>query len=411
MHSCAVAALLAAVLLALGLFGPKRSDETCVAAARLGLGATLSLNCDSRHITRDARELERYLATPSPSRTRPVHILAVSVATVVLSPVLVPAAALVAGTVPQVPRRDLASYLAAIAVNGLIVALAAMALVKIAGAEGVPLLAVLLAGLVASYDVTAAWFWVPHQIVMNTLVPVGGVLAYMLGRGSAHLPVRHVALLGLATAVGCLTYGYCLIWPVAFELGLVAGWLAASPRMTARNLAHATVYAGAVCLPMIAWFGAYAALGGQVAYEAQAVGQFQWAAAALRDGTLVSEGLHRLAVLAHVTAGYFGMAGLALAAIVGALLVVLARQGRLPAAQRDAGLQGAVVVLIVMLAFNYLQGYHAGRLLLFPRMLLVIALLRLMPPAGLAGRRPAVVGAVVAAQTTAMLLWPPVSME
>ena len=403
--------VVAGLVLLLVLAMPKRDRVNgCIDRVELGLGLTYAHNCDSRHITRDARNLGRYLAEASPSRTRPVHVLAVAAVTHVLSPVLVPLAATL-GPLKPLAGELLPFYLGAIVVNAGVVALSWMVLVRLVGAGSDALTRAALMGLVVSYDVTVAWFWVPHQILMNLLAPLGGVLAFVTGMRAAHLSVSARAWLGLATAAACLTYGYCLIWPIAFALGIgYAAWT--EDRLDPRRMAVVLLpYGAAVVVPLLLWLGAFALAGREVAYEAQSYGQFTWLGTAWKQGTVVRDASARVAELGAFLGGSLGAWGwLSIAAAVGLVGVV----SRLLPARRvltDPVVLGGLVTLGLMLVFNYLQGYHQARLLMFPLLLAQVVILRLLAIASVPRGVAIAATLITLVQVAGGFLGPPTSMD
>lgn len=401
---------LAVLLLVLAM--PKRDAvNSCIYRVALGLGLSYAHNCDSLHIARDARNLGRFLAEASPSRSRPVHILAVSATAHVLSPVLVPAAALL-GPLKRWAGDLLPVYLAAVVVNAAVLALSYAALVKLVGAPRDAATGAALIGLLASYDVTVAWFWVPHQILMNVLAPLGAALAFVTGMRARLLSWQGLAGLGLATSAAALTYGYCLVWPLAFGLGAL--WAeAVARRLDPLGLARALLpYGLAFVGPILIWLGAFAVSGREVAYEAQSVGQFQWLGEAIAQRNLLAEMVWRAGRLAGIVAGYLGPWGWTLVAGAVAMLVTAARRvGHERPIATDPVVLGALVAGGLMLIFNYLQGYHQGRLLLFPLLLTQLALLRLLVVAGFERAVPVVAGTIVLVQVAGGFLGPPASME
>jgi hypothetical protein len=403
--------LVAAAILLLVLWMPKRDNVNgCIYRVPLGLGASYAFNCDSIHITRDARSISRYLEVASPSRSRPVHILSLAATAHVLAPVLQPLAGLVR---PLKARAGelLVLFLAGVVLNVGVLALAHMAIVRLVGAGSEVAARAALMGLVASFDVTLAWFWIPHQVLMNVLVPLGGALAFAAGMRAPLLARGSVVLLGLATAAACLTYGYCLIWPVAFVLG--RAWGAVVDRRW-EPLAEARVllpYAAAACLPIVVWLGFFAAAGREVAYEAQSFGQFAWMGEALRTGQLWSTALARGAELAVVMARYQGVGGwmIIVAAIGAAAHAARARPEARVAT--DPVVLGCLAAGALMLGFNYLQGYHQARQLLFPILVAQVVLLRSLVLAGKASLVAPVAAVVTVLQVAGGFMGPPTSME
>lgn len=401
---------IAAAILVLALAMPKRENVSdCIVRIPLGFGLTYANNCDSVHITRDARNLARFVTSPSPSRSRPAHILAVSAVAHVLAPVLVPAAATLA---PLKERAGelLPFYLAAIIVNAGVLALAFGAFCRLVGGPWRTLDSVALMALLASYDVTIAWFWIPHQIFMNVLVPLGGTLAFVTGLRAAHLSTRAVALMGLATAAGALAYGYCLVWPVAFGLGVLFahardGWSGFS-----RAVITLLPFGVAFVVPLGLWFGSFWLAGREIAYEAQSAGQFAWVNEALAQRNLIAEIGWRLGRQARALAEFLGLWGGAVIAAAGVAAGFAIRTA--PAGHRriDPVFVGALVTAVLMLTFNFLQGYHQGRLLMFPLLLGQLVLLRTLVLAGRSRFVAPVAAAMALVQVVGGCLGPPSSM-
>lgn len=406
-----LAVWIGALILVLALAMPKRDGvNSCIYRVALGLGLTYAQNCDSVHIARDARSIERYLMEASPSRTRPVHILSVAALTHVLSPLLVPMASLLQ-PLRAWPADLLPFYLAGVVFNVGVLVLSFAALRRLLGGNDDPLEKAALAGLLVSYDLMLAWFWIPHQIPMNVLAPLGGALAFVTGMRALHMPARTHVLFGFATSMACLTYGYCLIWPVAYVAGAVFGAAMvrrAEPMQLSRVLGP---YAISVCAPISIWFGGYALAGREFAYEAQSFGQFAWAGEALRSGDLTGEAVRRAWRMTALVAGYLGVWGWFVLAC--ATLLGLAVRFRQPTTRllSDPTIAGCAVAAVLMLGFNYLQGYHQARLLLFPLLLAQVGVLRLLILARVGAAVPACALAIAAVQLVLGFSAPPVSME
>lgn len=406
-----LAAWVAVAILALVLAMPKRDAvSNCIYRVPLGLGLTYAHNCDSGHIARDARNIERYLTEASPSRSRPVHIFSVAAIAHVLAPVLVPLAAVLKPL--QARAGDLLPfYLAGVVFNVGVLALSFQVLGRLVGGPGDDRTRAALMGLVASYDLTLAWFWIPHQIPMNVLAPLGGGLAFVTGMRAPYLSVRALLLLGLGIALACLTYGYCLVWPVAFVLGAGFGWLQSPVYGALEVVRRLLPFAVAVCAPLLLWLGAFALAGREVAYEAQSVGQFTWPGEALRSGTLMTEAVQRAWDLAGHVVGFLGPWG-CLMPVGAAGLAIWWRSAR-PGLRvlSDPSIAGCIVTAMLMLGFNYLQGYHQARLLLFPLLLAQVVMLRLLVLAGVPAAILPLATAITLLQVGRGFMWPPASME
>lgn len=406
-----LASVVAGALLLLVLAMPKKDGVGgCISLVAIGPGLTYAHNCDSTHILRDARNPARYLGDRSPSRSRPVHIVAVAAVAHVLSPLLVPAAALVRRT-SAATQELLPFYLAGVAVNACVLALSYVLLVRLIGAGADPMVSAALAAMLATYDVTVAWFWIPHQIMMNVLAPLGAVLAFVTGMRVLHLSWQALAVLGLVTALGALTYGYCLVWPLVFAVGGL--WAQTiDGRFQLRRLAMALlIYGSAFVLPVVLWLGAFVVMGREIAYEAQTAGQFAWLGEAVGRGVVLLEIGTRAGRLVTATAGYLGFWGWLMIGLAAAAGVALGRRAPALRLASDPVVLGALVAAASMLTFNLLQGYHQARLLLFPLLLAQIVLLRLLVIAGMAAAVPLAAAAIALVQVAGQLLGPPTSME
>lgn len=407
----ALAFVVAGALLLLVFAMPKKDGVGgCISLVAIGPGLTYAHNCDSTHILRDARNPARYLGDRSPSRSRPVHIVAVAAVAHVLSPLLVPAAALVRRA-SAATQELLPFYLAGVVVNAGVLALSYLLLVRLVGARADPMVSAALAAMLATYDVTVAWFWIPHQIMMNVLAPLGAVLAFVTGMRVLHLSWPVLAVLGLVTALGALTYGYCLVWPLAFGLGGL--WAQTiNGRLQVRRLAMALlIYGSAFVLPIALWLGAFVVVGREIAYEAQSVGQFGWLGEAVGRGAVLSEIGIRVGRLVTATAGYLRFWGWLMIGIAVAAGVALGRRAPALRVASDPVVLGALVAAALMLTFNLLQGYHQARLLLFPLLLAQVVLLRLLVIAGMAAAVPLAAAAIALVQVAGQLLGTPTSME
>jgi hypothetical protein len=401
---------IAAVMLALVFAMPKPAHvSNCIDRIALGLGLTYARNCDSNHITRDARNLVRYLDEVSPSRSRPVHIVAVAALAHVLYPLLVPLAALIkplgVGAGELLPF-----YLAAIIFNAGVLAISFWIIQRLIGDVEDAIFPAALMGVLATYDVTLAWFWIPHQILMNVLAPLGAVFTFVTGMRARQLSPYALAILGLVAAAGALTYGYCLVWPLAFGIGAVWGYLL-SPRRGIFELAAALLPFGLAYLaPFAVWFGPFALLGRDVAYEAQKVGQFGWLREAAASSDVVPALLLRLRVFAVAVLGYVGLWGTIMIALAVAAGVTVRRLRPQLRVATDPVVLGALVTVALMLVFNFSQGYHQARLLMFPVLLAQIVLLRLLAVSGIGGV--GLAAALIAlVQLAGNLIGPPASLQ
>jgi len=382
----AVSLAIMAVVLAVTLFTPRIHPGDCLDVVDLEAGMTVPLNCDSRVVAKQARFLVEYLTQENAWRTRPVHMFATAAITEVAAPGILPLAAAIAKRLP--PRQKgirglLPFYLGAIVINVLILVATFVLFVLLLDARS-PMVIYGLAAIVASFDITVGWFWVPHTIFFNLIVPPSVVMAFLLGMLIRRYQTVEIALLGLLVAAACLSYGFFLIWPVAFVLGALGGWLRWPEGLSpGRLLARLAVFSLAVIAPLVIWFGLYYLADLEIAYEAQrAGGQFLWIAEAIRDGRFgeafsAKYTLFILALTRHL--GIYGLGLFALAAGLAGWRVWLVGWR---AVFGDPFLIASLVATGLMLGFNLLQGYYPPRLhvpLILIAILIFLWLLRLSP--------------------------------
>jgi hypothetical protein len=382
-------AVAAAIMLAF-LFTPKRDIGECVFTLHFAHAVKWPHNCDSPSIASNALNFERFVSEDNPWRTRPVYIATLGTLAHVLSPLAVLAgplmkAARLPGGDPAVlqrldrtVKRFFTVYLAAVVFNaGVLALMIAGAISLLAPARDTAALAI--AAMLAASDIVAGWVWVPHPIMMNGLVPIGGALAYLFGLSLARRQPGHAAIWGLVQAAGCLTYGLALIWPVLTGLGAIHAWLLRREPL-APAIRNFAIFSIAVCLPLLLWFGSYLLRGQMVAYEAQSVGQFQWMGKALAAGNLPTAMLEQFIGMLQVWAINFRWIGwLVIAGFVLAVGLAL-RLGR--PVLRDPVIAACLAALLCLTLFTYLQGYHQPRLHVPALSLVSLMTYRLLSQAG-----------------------------
>lgn len=405
-----VVVLFGLLIASVGLFSPKHPIADCVRIRPLAFGATLAENCDTKNIAREIAALDDYLtADRTASRTRPTSIVADAIAEHVFAPVIGPAARQLGKTLDG-STAQLAYLVVGVLTNLAILALAHQWYIRLIGTKRFADQLALM-GVIASSDIVVAWFWVPHQSFMNLLVPIGGVFAFCEGMKSSFMPNRRLLLYGLATAAFCLWYGYCLIWPVAFVLGMALAL--AYPPYPGRvpQLRRVVVYSSGVVLPLVLWFGAYALAGKEIAYEAQSVGQFQWLPDAWRAHRIGAALLTQAATTAEALRRDLSWGGLvAMLAVMAAAATALAQAGG-RRTFRDGVILGVVVTFWLMLLFNYFQGYPQARLLIFPLLLASLAGFRLLHVARVENYVVPIATVLTVAQVVLALTRTPVTFE
>jgi hypothetical protein len=404
-----------AIILGLSFFVPKRDLPHCVHIVPLGSTATIQHNCDSLLIAQTADDPDAYLTEVSMWRTRPAHILFVAAAGRILKPFT---SGLTDGIEARVPdleryipnaRGLLHYYYAGILFNALVVALAYAAAIWTLPALS-PLGRLGIAGAIASFDITLAWFWVPHQIILNILMPMGGVIAFLVGVQVRRLTRQQIGVVGAITALFTLAYPNALIWPVTFCLGSVYGWLNWAVLGARETIIRLALYAAALCFVMLVWYLPYLLMFDETISHEANLGQFGWLPEAVRDGEVLSAIALQMEIFAGSVAIYAGPYGLALLLVLFAALFALARVHS-SSALRDPVLLASGATMIAMMLFNFFHGYHPGRLLLFPLLLLVIATSRALLLIGFDRTAAVYLLAVTATQIALAFARPALSQE
>ena len=113
----------------------------------------------------------------------------------------------------------------------------------------------------------------------------------------------------------------------------------------------------------------------------------------------------------QILAGYLSWYGLLLGCGLAALLAHAGSLHLFARVLHDRVLQGAALTVALMLVFNYLQGYHQGRQLVFPLLLMVLAILRLLHLTGWTRAQAPLVWGLMALQLALLFHAPPISME
>lgn len=302
-----------------------------------------------------------------------------------LSPILGPASSHILANSkalqdsPYIAENDarLRIFLAAFIFNLLVVWSACALFIALIDAKSF-LLKLGVCGIVASYDVTLAWVWVPHQVIMNVIVPLGGVWAFVEGTKVQTMTARRLAAIGILFAASSLIYPLCVVWPPLLALGCATS---ASRWTDLEELRRIVMRWGIVLfaflLPMLAWYLPIAIAGFSVSHEAS-LGQFSWIHQGYASGMLWKSVWESGVQFAEYLTFYLNVYGLFLAAAVVGIAITMGSRLGSRAVLSDPILCGALATTAVLLLFNFLQGYHRARILLFPLLLLALVGLRFL---------------------------------
>jgi len=354
------------LLVATFLFTPKREIGTCVRTVSVGLGTKISLNCDSPSIVHSVLDTKFYLTENNPWRTRPVYIFSVKAGTFILSPISTAIFSIVENKIQKIMKKDtkriFSGYLSAILFNFIVLFVTIFTILYLLKPETVPF-RFGLAAFIATSDIVAGWLWVPHSIMMNLLVPVGGMMTFIVGASLRKISVGQAALVGMVISLASLTYGYCLIWILAFGLGAIYRLVCESeqPFFVSSDVVKLTTTALSFALPLVLWFGTYFALKMDVSYEAK-LGQFTWLINAYQLGNLGPAMLERFHAFLSALTNHLGWWSVLIVVAFAFAMAHSFRVKKIARFLRDPVVMSAITTMMLMLLFNFLEGYYQPRL-------------------------------------------------
>ena len=288
--------------MALLLVGPPLPPATarkyCVTSITLPGRLRLILNCDSPTFMRDARRPARLLEAGSVRQSRPVFVLAGTVAGAILSPL----ARLLRPFVPQHPgatQHDpaklrfgmqalLPQFLGYVAINiGLLLLTFMLYWQCVAGDAALsgPMARIgfWIGTLLIFNDVVRAFIWSPHTQMFNLVLPAIGVALILNDRR------RSMARLGLyacGMGIGILAYAaWALLFPCLIIAETATGWRTGRLLQGGRPLGRYAVLAMLCALPTALWFGfLYIAVGSVSVPETSRYHEVVWIPQTLQIG-------------------------------------------------------------------------------------------------------------------------------
>lgn len=277
---------------------PAAAKKDCVTSLRLSGHLRLILNCDLPVFMRDARRPARLLEAGSVRQSRPVFVLAGTVAGAIFSPL----ARLLGPLVPQHPgatqhdpaklafglKALLPEYLGYLAINVGLLLLAFLlywqCVLRDAGVSGAPVrIAFWIGTLLIFNDVVRAFIWSPHTQMFNLALPGIGTALILSGRRRG--PVR-LCLYALGFGVGILAYA---AWALLFPCLIIAeAWACRRDEQVWygwRSLGLVAAMALLCALPTMLWFGYLRlAIGSVTVPETARYDEVVWIVRTLRIG-------------------------------------------------------------------------------------------------------------------------------
>ena len=353
---------------------PARAAEKCIYLIPLPRGFQLAFGCDGFTFLRGAVDpsllLEPDFAPPSDFtyQSRPLHIGLAALLGRVLQPVVglaVPPDARYQGRTPV--RRFAGAYVAYVLINAGLLVVAGIALhdaligwTRVTAREAAALLAAL--AFVILSPTVKAWLFTPHTVLWGLAIPLWALAVgrRILARAAAACPGASLCA-GVASGIAALAYGYAVLVPAVSVLavGVRLGAGDAPRARLARWLRVAIPTVALFALPTVAWIAiSYGVAGGYYHHEAVLYRQFRWLPDALRAGpaAALAEAAARARRWAAVVAVEWTIPLVFLAALVAASVATGGGSLRRFARRQQALLEAATIVLVLGLAFWYLDG-------------------------------------------------------
>ena len=394
--------VLAAVLSFLLLLTPKREIGECVRVLSPFFSfVKIVLNCDSSSIVEQStRQFSDLFDTPNMWGSRPAYILLVhSLHTLVLFFVNVIwnflgdfIFSLLNQSFVVIPdeiwkvKKLLSAGIAAIVINFLIVFGTIKLIFEIFAVRKIDKYGIIL--VVFTFDFVAGWLWVPHMIFANLIVPFGGILFYRVGLSFFQQSLGKLVLLAVFGSVMTLFYSYCVIWLPLLIIGYIHSILVQTkiPGKTTnqKHLPRVFLTSFVFSGPVAFWWGINIIEGNQFEMTVTHYRQFTWIVDSYHNQDLFHEMAKRFGSFANSLGETFDLFGLI---IVIMFFLLLLASICLPEKKKQwkAILAPSLICILMMLFFNFFQGYYQPRLQI--GILLVLILLNSMMLSGMGMRK------------------------
>lgn len=367
------------------LLTPKKEIGDCVRTISPFLdNVQLSLNCDSPGIIeQSSRPFSELFDEPNIGGSRPSYIVSIhflsKLSKVAVDIFWIPFGDLILEGLgnsfsiseDEVERVKtlISAGVAALALNLLIVILSIKLLVKLFQFDRWQAFGTV--AIVLTFDLVNGWFWVPHSIMANLLVPIGGVYFFAAGEKIGQFSIRELFALGFFGAFMTLYYQYAIIWLPLFWIGFFRSlFWSASRTVLGLDLSKFTggiFFSGSFFLPVATWWIVNLLISDTFSVEVQDYRQFVWLIDAYnsdRLGTSFVENSIDFGNEVLVTFGIFG--GIVVATALGIRIYYSH-----PVKSLRVNVQ-VFATISMMFIFNLLQGYYQPRLLISALLIIII---------------------------------------
>lgn len=374
-------AILFLTLSAALLFTPKREIGDCVRTISPFLDAIrLSLNCDSPGIIEQAtRPFTNLFDEPNIWGSRPTYIVSIYILSnifgIALNIVWIPFGHLIISglsnsfsiSADEVERiKDLLSAgVAALFLNFFIIIASLRWISDVFRFDRWGIFAAV--WIVLTFDLVAAWMWVPHSIIASLIVPIGGMLFFRIGIDISQYRSGRLIGYGFFGAFMTLFYQYSIIWLPLFSIGILT-FCFQNREIPLRQLAKSLVpkyflLAGVFVVPVALWWFSNLLIRDGFSTELQTYRQFIWIMDAIAASDLRAELLrHLFKFLDNLTATFelYGATILLIFVVFICLYLSSAEKNR----DQFIIFCSVISTAGVMLLFNFLQGFYQPRLVI-----------------------------------------------
>ena len=355
--------------IAVFLFTDKSKDTLCIHNVFIYDVIVLPHNCDALSLADRLLQAQTFYTEFHNWKGRPVYHAYGMVAGHALVPVAFPLwAALYPGARAKNQLRKFSVafnfHLAYFLLNiGVVVACVWVA-IRISGVAIASWPAVGLAAAIASTDLVEGGVWLLHTNIFNLVSAFGTLLFVVLGMQRTIIGRGAVLAGGFLIGLGALVYPAIAIAAPGYVCGRAIGRFRVENdrRSLMEEALELLAFAAVAAAPVIAWWGANRLFFETGTYLTVDKGHFSWAPLAFKEGKLVEQ------IAAHWE-WFFGLLMKFSAAEyllgLGSILLLSLRGGLagLKDLATDPVVWAALIAMAGVLSFNFLQGYHAARLM------------------------------------------------
>ena len=262
-------------------FTPKKenftnSELTCFKKVSFKERVLFIHNCDANSITSSSKNFSHYLLEwdDNPWKGRPLHILFGTV----VSPVVYPFSIILKNVFFKKLNYDgikknylskLHIYISFYLFNIFLLILLSKLVFFILDTTNI-IEKSLVSFLFSIGDMVNAWFWTGHSIFFGYIIPLFGIISFLIGYFSNKIYSRNFFLIAFFLGLGCLIYQMSVLWIGMFLLGLFFKDINLFKKK--KNLYFVSLF----LFPILFWFFLTNFLGISIFFEASKHSQFMW---------------------------------------------------------------------------------------------------------------------------------------